>query len=170
MGVLRSYTMESTYNGCDQGIYKGLQTGTKELQEMGMKFCQSLLSVTKDMKALYIWRLINHIDLDHNILDHKSHNCFEDDEPPCVEEIEYSTDCPALTGTDLDSDVNSNMASADKEEEGDEGHRGAKYQQGSVGQSQQSGVKSHLFPHLIRQASIETHCNGVSIATEQFTS
>ena len=22
MGVLRSYTMESTYNGCDQGIYK----------------------------------------------------------------------------------------------------------------------------------------------------
>lgn len=22
MGVLRSYTMESTFNGCDQGIYK----------------------------------------------------------------------------------------------------------------------------------------------------
>lgn len=22
MGVLRSYTMESTYNGCDQGVYK----------------------------------------------------------------------------------------------------------------------------------------------------
>ncbi|XP_051239111.1 cytosolic carboxypeptidase 4 isoform X2 [Dicentrarchus labrax] len=108
MGVLRSYTMESTFNGCDQGIYKGLQTGTRELQEMGVKFCQSLLSVTKD--TLYSRRLINHIDLDHNILDHKSHNCFEDDEPPCVEEIEYSTDCPALKGTDLDSDVNSNMA------------------------------------------------------------
>ncbi|XP_044049759.1 cytosolic carboxypeptidase 4 [Siniperca chuatsi] len=122
MGVLRSYTMECTYNGCDQGIYKGLQTGTRELQEMGVKFCQSLLSVTKDMKALYIRRLITHVDLDHNILDHKSHNCFEDDEPPCVEEIEYSTDCPALTSTDLDSDVNSNMANADEEEEGDEGH------------------------------------------------
>uniref|UniRef100_A0A4W6FSW1 ATP/GTP binding protein-like 1 n=1 Tax=Lates calcarifer TaxID=8187 RepID=A0A4W6FSW1_LATCA len=73
MGVLRSYTMESTYNGCDQGIYKGLQMGTRELQEMGMKFCHSLLSLTKDMKALYSRRLINHIDLDHNILDHKSH-------------------------------------------------------------------------------------------------
>uniref|UniRef100_A0AAQ6AIN1 Peptidase M14 domain-containing protein n=1 Tax=Amphiprion ocellaris TaxID=80972 RepID=A0AAQ6AIN1_AMPOC len=73
MGVLRSYTMESTYNGCDQGIYKGLQIGTRELQEMGVKFCHSLLSVTKDTKLLYSRRLINHIDLDHNILDHKSH-------------------------------------------------------------------------------------------------
>uniref|UniRef100_A0AAQ5ZY36 Peptidase M14 domain-containing protein n=1 Tax=Amphiprion ocellaris TaxID=80972 RepID=A0AAQ5ZY36_AMPOC len=70
MGVLRSYTMESTYNGCDQGIYKGLQIGTRELQEMGVKFCHSLLSVTKDTKLLYSRRLINHIDLDHNILDH----------------------------------------------------------------------------------------------------
>ncbi|KAI4824926.1 hypothetical protein KUCAC02_020639 [Chaenocephalus aceratus] len=65
MGVLRSYTMESTHNGCDQGIYKGLQTGTRELQEMGLKFCHSLLSLTKDMKALYSTRTINHIDLDH---------------------------------------------------------------------------------------------------------
>ncbi|KAM7396121.1 hypothetical protein PAMP_019189 [Pampus punctatissimus] len=51
----------------------GLQTGTRELQEMGMKFCQSLLSLTKDMKALYSRILINHINLDHNNLDHKSH-------------------------------------------------------------------------------------------------
>uniref|UniRef100_A0A8P4G7C3 tubulin-glutamate carboxypeptidase n=1 Tax=Dicentrarchus labrax TaxID=13489 RepID=A0A8P4G7C3_DICLA len=151
MGVLRSYTMESTFNGCDQGIYKGLQTGTRELQEMGVKFCQSLLSVTKD--TLYSRRLINHIDLDHNILDHKSHNCFEDDEPPCVEEIEYSTDCPALKGTDLDSDVNS-----------------------SIGQSQQPSMKSCLFPRLIKQASIKTlgekrnTCNGLSIANGEITS
>ncbi|KAJ0069552.1 hypothetical protein NL108_008495 [Boleophthalmus pectinirostris] len=72
IGVLRSYTMESTYNGCDQGIYKGLQLGTKELQEMGLKFCHSLLSVSKDVKTLYSRRLINHIDLDHNTLDHTS--------------------------------------------------------------------------------------------------
>ncbi len=52
---------------------QGLQTGTKELQEMGVNFCQSLLSVTKDMKGLYNKRLNSHIDLDHNILDHKSH-------------------------------------------------------------------------------------------------
>ncbi|XP_059192036.1 cytosolic carboxypeptidase 4 [Centropristis striata] len=165
MGVLRSYTMESTHNGCDQGIYKGLQTGTRELQEMGVKFCQSLLSVTNDMKALYNSRLIKHIDLDHNVLDHKSHNCFEDDEPPCVEEIEYSTDCPPLKGTDLESDINNNMTSADEEEDDDEGHREAKHQQG-VGQST---LKSCLVPHLIRQRSTETlnekrnTCNGVRI-------
>ncbi|TDH09125.1 hypothetical protein EPR50_G00083260 [Perca flavescens] len=154
MGVLRSYTMESTHNGCDQGIYKGLQTGTRELQEMGVKFCHSLLSLTKDMKALYS-RRINHIDVDHNVLDHKSHNCFEDDEPPCVEEIEYSTDCPALKGTDLDSDVNSNMASSDEEDEGNEGHRRARHGRGSVGQLQHLSMKSRLFPHPMRQASSE---------------
>uniref|UniRef100_A0A3Q4H1C3 AGBL carboxypeptidase 1 n=1 Tax=Neolamprologus brichardi TaxID=32507 RepID=A0A3Q4H1C3_NEOBR len=86
MGVLRSYTLENTYNGCNQGIYKvcvrgaclcvllqGLQTGTQEHQEMGMKFCHSVLSVTKDTRILYSRKLINHIDLDHNMLDHKSH-------------------------------------------------------------------------------------------------
>ncbi|XP_039988057.1 cytosolic carboxypeptidase 4 [Xiphias gladius] len=179
MGVLRSYTMESTYNGCDQGIYKGLQTGTRELQEMGLKFCHSLLSLTKDMRALHNRRLINHVDLDHSVLDHKSHNCFEDDEPPCVEEVEYSIDCPTLKGTDLDSDVNRNMARADDEEDGDgddEGHRGAKQRRSSIGQSQQSSMRSRLFPHLMSQASIETlsekrnSCNAASIANGQMTS
>ncbi|XP_054865115.1 cytosolic carboxypeptidase 4 isoform X3 [Amphiprion ocellaris] len=173
MGVLRSYTMESTYNGCDQGIYKGLQIGTRELQEMGVKFCHSLLSVTKDTKLLYSRRLINHIDLDHNILDHKSHNCFEDDEPPCVEEIEYFTDFPTVKYTDLDSDVNSNMASPDEEEEINEGHSPAKCQQDCINDSI---MKGNLFPPHIRQASIDglsekrNTCNGVSIANGQITS
>ncbi|KAG7231006.1 hypothetical protein INR49_025035 [Caranx melampygus] len=157
MGVLRSYTMESTYNGCDQGIYKGLQTGTREMEEMGMKFCHSLLSLTKDMKALYSRTLISNIDQDHSsIMDHKSHNCFEDDEPPCVEEIEYSTDCLPLKGTDLDSDINSSMVSTDEDEFITEGDRGGKQQQGSVNQSQQSSLKNRLFPHLFRQTSMET--------------
>uniref|UniRef100_A0A8C5ML15 AGBL carboxypeptidase 1 n=1 Tax=Leptobrachium leishanense TaxID=445787 RepID=A0A8C5ML15_9ANUR len=43
IGVLRSYTMESTYCGFNQGSYKGLQVGTKELEEMGAKFCFGLL-------------------------------------------------------------------------------------------------------------------------------
>uniref|UniRef100_A0A8C3BVI1 tubulin-glutamate carboxypeptidase n=1 Tax=Cairina moschata TaxID=8855 RepID=A0A8C3BVI1_CAIMO len=66
MGVLRSYTMESTYCGCSHGLYKvsksskkkplahsamnlpaflhqGLQLGTQELEEMGSKFCLALL-------------------------------------------------------------------------------------------------------------------------------
>ncbi|XP_068458594.1 cytosolic carboxypeptidase 4 [Clinocottus analis] len=156
MGVLRSYTMESTHNGCDQGIYKGLQTGTRELQEMGVKFCHSLLSVTKDVKTLHSQRLISHVDLDHSGLDHKSHTCFEDDEPPCVEEIEYSADCPAPEGADLDSDVNGNTASADEEDEdgdGDGGRRGAKHRRGSVGQSQPP--RGRLIPHPTRPASAE---------------
>ncbi|XP_068595082.1 cytosolic carboxypeptidase 4 [Brachionichthys hirsutus] len=126
MGVLRSYTMESTYNGCNQGIYKGFQIGTRDLQEMGVKFCQSLLSLTRDTKFVYSRSLIKHVDFDHNVLGHRSHNCFEDDEPPLIEDIEYSTDCTSLEGADLDSDVNSNMASADDEGEGDEGHTATK--------------------------------------------
>lgn len=117
IGVLRSYTMESTYNGCNQGVFTGFQLGTRELQDMGLKFCHSLLSVTSDMKAFYTRKLINHVNLDHNILDHKSHNCFEDDEPPCAEEIEYSATCPSSRGSDLDSDVNSGMAGEEEEEE-----------------------------------------------------
>ncbi|CAJ1057081.1 cytosolic carboxypeptidase 4 [Xyrichtys novacula] len=173
MGVLRSYTMESTYNGCDQGIYKGLQTGTGEMQEMGMKFCQSLLYVIRDTRSLYNKTLINHIDLDHSVLDHKSHNCFEDDEPPCVEEIEYSADCPPLHGTDLDSEVNSNMADTEEEEGEEEGHQGTT-RRDSLGQL--SNMKNRLFPHRTRQSSMETlgerrkSCNGVSIANGQIIS
>ncbi|RXN02520.1 cytosolic carboxypeptidase 4-like [Labeo rohita] len=75
IGVLRSYTMESTYNGCNQGIYKGLQTGTRELEEMGMKFSQSLLTLRRNA-IHYNSRLIHHasalLDLDDRLLDHKS--------------------------------------------------------------------------------------------------
>ncbi|XP_070542811.1 cytosolic carboxypeptidase 1-like isoform X3 [Ptychodera flava] len=47
IGVLRSYTMESTYCGCDQGPYKGFQIGTRELEEMGKKFCEALLKLKR---------------------------------------------------------------------------------------------------------------------------
>ncbi|KFO34587.1 Cytosolic carboxypeptidase 4 [Fukomys damarensis] len=43
MGISRSYTMESSYCGCNQGPYKGLQFGTSELEEMGAMFCLGLL-------------------------------------------------------------------------------------------------------------------------------
>ena len=102
---------------------------------------------------------------------------FEDDEPPCVEEIEYSTNCPTLKGTDLDSDINSNMAIVDEDEDGDGiGQRGAKQQQGSIGVLQQSNMKSCLFPDSIGPASIKTliekrnKCQGVSIVNGQITS
>uniref|UniRef100_A0AAY5K5K2 Cytosolic carboxypeptidase 1 n=1 Tax=Esox lucius TaxID=8010 RepID=A0AAY5K5K2_ESOLU len=47
MGVQRSYTMESTLCGCDQGKYKGLQIGTRELEEMGAQFCVALLRLKR---------------------------------------------------------------------------------------------------------------------------
>ncbi|XP_072372802.1 cytosolic carboxypeptidase 1 isoform X4 [Scyliorhinus torazame] len=47
IGVTRSYTMESTYCGCDQGKYKGQQIGTRELEEMGAKFCIGLLRLKR---------------------------------------------------------------------------------------------------------------------------
>lgn len=90
-----------------------------------------------------------------------------------MEEIEYSIDCPSLKGTDLDSDINSNMSSADREEEDDEGNKGEQQQRGSAGQSQQSSMKSRLFPHLITEESAETlsekrnMCNDVDITDGQ---
>uniref|UniRef100_A0A4W3IYH9 tubulin-glutamate carboxypeptidase n=1 Tax=Callorhinchus milii TaxID=7868 RepID=A0A4W3IYH9_CALMI len=46
IGVLRSYTMESTYCGCNQGNYKDMQLGTWELEEMGRNFCSALLDLS----------------------------------------------------------------------------------------------------------------------------
>ncbi|KAI1889776.1 hypothetical protein AGOR_G00166410 [Albula goreensis] len=154
LGVLRSYTMESTYNGCDQGVYKGLQTGTRELQEMGLKFCQSLLSLRRNT-LIYSRKFFNHasalLDLDDSLLDHKSHNCFEDDEPPCVEEIEYlSSSCPDHgDGDELDSAVNNNVSSS--EEEGVEGERREESRNGLLNPKK----KPCCIPHLVRQGSSE---------------
>lgn len=133
IGVLRSYTMETTYNGFNLGIYKDLQIGTKELKEMGTKFCQSLLSVTKDTKALYSRALKNYVNIDCNMQDHKSHNCFEDDEPPCVEEIEYSKCCLPLKGIDLDFEVNINIPSSDDEKGSDDEQTELKQFQNTMG-------------------------------------
>eukprot|EP00118_Oscarella_pearsei_P011888 m.83416 g.83416 ORF g.83416 m.83416 type:complete len:982 (+) comp36345_c0_seq6:123-3068(+) len=43
MGVPRSYTMEHTYCGADQGPYKGYQVDTNQLKEMGQYFCMALI-------------------------------------------------------------------------------------------------------------------------------
>ncbi|KAM6973388.1 cytosolic carboxypeptidase 4 [Aplochiton taeniatus] len=168
MGVLRSYTMESTYNGCDQGVYKGLQIGTQGLEEMGLKFCQSLLSLQRNTSMPYNRRLINHIDLDHSLLDHKSHNSFEDDEPPCVEDIEYMNDnSPEADGTELDSDVNGNTSSGEEEEAVEEDIKG----RGIPGRQQSR--HSRLFPDLISKSSRDTRkslCNGRNISSGHYLS
>lgn len=47
IGVVRSYTMESSYCGCDQGKYKDQHLNTSMLEEMGHKFCEGLLRLAK---------------------------------------------------------------------------------------------------------------------------
>lgn len=100
-------------------------------------------------------------------------SCFEDDEPPCAEEIEYSGGCPTLKGSDLDSDIDSNMAHVDED---DKEHSAQKHQQDSISQSQQSSIKNHLFPPQTWQPSVDTPSerrdlrNGLSIAKWKITS
>ncbi|KAK9952170.1 hypothetical protein ABG768_018023 [Culter alburnus] len=164
IGVLRSYTMESTYNGCNQGIYKGLQTGTRELEEMGMKFSQSLLTLRRN-SIHYNSRLIQHapalLDLDDRLLDHKSNNCFEDDEPPCMEEIEYSSCSDPFGANELDMEVNGNTSSAEEDEDDAEVCRTGRRRNDS---------KSRLVPHYLQQDSLESltiksgQCNGIDIS------
>ncbi|XP_017875220.1 cytosolic carboxypeptidase 1-like isoform X2 [Ceratina calcarata] len=47
LGVSRSYTMESSFCGCDQGNLAGLHLDTKDLKAIGQDFCQAL-SMMKD--------------------------------------------------------------------------------------------------------------------------
>ncbi|KAI1904526.1 hypothetical protein AGOR_G00006550 [Albula goreensis] len=159
MGVVRSYTMESTFNGCDQGIYKGLQIGSRELEEMGLKFCQSLLPLRMNT-LLYSPKLFNHasalLDLDQSPLHHKSHDCFEDDEPECVEEIEYLNDsCPEHGGEELDADINGNTSDSEEEEEEEGQQEGEEEQQTRNGLCH-TGRNSHFIPRHIREDSLKT--------------
>uniref|UniRef100_H3B6W6 tubulin-glutamate carboxypeptidase n=1 Tax=Latimeria chalumnae TaxID=7897 RepID=H3B6W6_LATCH len=96
VGVLRSYTMESTYCGCNQGryeascsreydprdrrpsllkLYTGFQIGTEELEEMGAKFCFGLL-LLKKRSLPYNKQLLCHVpsllDLEDEPLDQRS--------------------------------------------------------------------------------------------------
>ncbi|XKL64807.1 hypothetical protein PGB90_004893 [Kerria lacca] len=52
-GVRRSYTMETSYCGCDQGLYKGFHFDTIHLQEIGSNFCTALTGLYDDRK----WRI-----------------------------------------------------------------------------------------------------------------
>ncbi|TGZ56399.1 Cytosolic carboxypeptidase 1 [Temnothorax longispinosus] len=47
LGVPRSYTMESSFCGCDQGVLAGLHLDTEHLKAIGRDFCQAL-SMMKD--------------------------------------------------------------------------------------------------------------------------
>ncbi|XP_029684907.1 cytosolic carboxypeptidase 1 isoform X2 [Takifugu rubripes] len=95
IGVQRSYTMESTLCGCDQGKYKGLHISTRELEEMGAQFCVALLRLNR------LTGLHNHhhlLDLEADIMGTHSKvispttYVMEEDEPSFLEPIDYSED------------------------------------------------------------------------------
>uniref|UniRef100_A0A8C6TC21 Cytosolic carboxypeptidase 1 n=1 Tax=Neogobius melanostomus TaxID=47308 RepID=A0A8C6TC21_9GOBI len=96
IGVQRSYTMESTLCGCDQGKYKGLQIGTRELEEMGAQFCVALLRLKR------LTGLRNHqhlLDLESDIIGSQAKvvSCpttyvLDEDEPSFLEAIDYSAE------------------------------------------------------------------------------
>ncbi|XP_024130686.1 cytosolic carboxypeptidase 1 isoform X1 [Oryzias melastigma] len=97
IGVQRSYTMESTLCGCDQGKYKGYQIGTRELEEMGAQFCVALLR----LKRLIGFRNHQHgWDLDNDVITIPAKTVssspttyvMEEDEPSFLEAIDYSAE------------------------------------------------------------------------------
>ncbi|GAA6086004.1 cytosolic carboxypeptidase 4, partial [Tachysurus ichikawai] len=70
--------------------------------------------------------------------------CFEDDEPPCVENIEYSSYTENLSANELDEEVDRNTMSGDEVEDGEDGSRKSWCR------------KSSVFPHACHQDSVET--------------
>jgi len=49
LGVLRSYTLESTYNGCDQGPLYGMQITETELAELGVGLLGQILTLRRQI-------------------------------------------------------------------------------------------------------------------------
>ncbi|XP_072372803.1 cytosolic carboxypeptidase 1 isoform X5 [Scyliorhinus torazame] len=106
IGVTRSYTMESTYCGCDQGKYKGQQIGTRELEEMGAKFCIGLLRLKRLTSVEY--RLPHGLlDVENDLIDTRCNvtspttQVLDADEPRCLEEIDYSAESSDEQDIDL---------------------------------------------------------------------
>ncbi|NXM24364.1 CBPC1 carboxypeptidase, partial [Oxyruncus cristatus] len=98
IGVQRSYTMESTLCGCDQGKYKGLQIGTRELEEMGAKFCVGLLRLKRMASSLEYNLPSSLLDIENELIES---NCkvtspttyiLDEDEPRFLEEVDYSAE------------------------------------------------------------------------------
>ncbi|XP_062985472.1 cytosolic carboxypeptidase 1 isoform X3 [Elgaria multicarinata webbii] len=98
IGVQRSYTMESTLCGCDQGKYKGLQIGTHELEEMGAKFCSGLLRLKRLTSPLEYNLPSTLFDIENELIESSckvtspTTYVLEEDEPHFLEEVDYSAE------------------------------------------------------------------------------
>uniref|UniRef100_A0A4W5KM62 Cytosolic carboxypeptidase 1 n=1 Tax=Hucho hucho TaxID=62062 RepID=A0A4W5KM62_9TELE len=109
IGVQRSYTMESTLCGCDQGKYKGLQIGTRELEEMGAQFCVALLRLKRQTSPLKLRNHAHLLDVESDLMETRckvssnpSTYLLEDEEQSFMEEVDYS----AESGDEPDNDPN----------------------------------------------------------------
>ncbi|XP_045416410.1 cytosolic carboxypeptidase 4 [Lemur catta] len=138
MGVSRSYTMESSYCGCNQGPYQGLQFGTRELEEMGTMFCLGLLILelkSASCSHQLLTRAATLLNAEEEALDHHLQRCSRssssssstsepDDEPPCMEEIEYSAESSSDQEgslSELDRQIQECASNKDEGEEEEEG-------------------------------------------------
>ncbi|XP_064812108.1 cytosolic carboxypeptidase 1-like isoform X2 [Oncorhynchus masou masou] len=99
IGVQRSYTMESTLCGCDQGKYKGLQIGTRELEEMGAQFCVALLRLKGLTSPLKLRNHAHLLDVESELMETRckvsstpSTYLLEDEEASFMEEVDYSAE------------------------------------------------------------------------------
>ncbi|EHA99684.1 Cytosolic carboxypeptidase 1 [Heterocephalus glaber] len=98
IGVQRSYTMESTLCGCDQGKYKGLQIGTRELEEMGAKFCVGLLRLKRLTSSLEYNLPSSLLDFENDLIESDckvtspTTYVMDEDEPRFLEEVDYSAE------------------------------------------------------------------------------
>uniref|UniRef100_A0A673N8F1 Cytosolic carboxypeptidase 1 n=1 Tax=Sinocyclocheilus rhinocerous TaxID=307959 RepID=A0A673N8F1_9TELE len=122
IGVQRSYTMESTLCGCDQGKYKGLQIGTSELEEMGAQFCLALLRLRRFTSPLELHNHNSHLlDTENDLIDTRSipnitsptTYVLEEDEPAFLEEVDYSAESNDENDPDLEPDLQDNHALPD---------------------------------------------------------
>uniref|UniRef100_A0A8C1IRZ4 Cytosolic carboxypeptidase 1 n=1 Tax=Cyprinus carpio TaxID=7962 RepID=A0A8C1IRZ4_CYPCA len=117
IGVQRSYTMESTLCGCDQGKYKGLQIGTSELEEMGAQFCLALLRLKRFTSRLERHNHNSHLlDMETDLIETRSipnitsptTYVLEEDEPAFLEEVDYSAESNDEIDPDLEPDLQDN--------------------------------------------------------------
>ncbi|XP_041436090.1 cytosolic carboxypeptidase 1-like isoform X2 [Xenopus laevis] len=122
IGVQRSYTMESTLCGCDQGKYKDLQIGTKELEEMGAKFCVGLLRLNRLTSPMECTLPPSLIDIENELIE-SSHKvaspttcALEDDKPRFLEDVDYSAESNDDADPDLPEDIGDFENSALEEE------------------------------------------------------
>ncbi|XP_066567167.1 cytosolic carboxypeptidase 1 isoform X2 [Amia ocellicauda] len=115
IGVQKSYTMESTLCGCDQGKYKSLQIGTKELEEMGAKFCVGLLRLKRLTSPLEYRNPSHFLDVETDLIESSckvtspTTYVLDDDEPPFLEEVDYS----AESNEENDAELNENTVDFD---------------------------------------------------------